>query len=66
MCVIRKYTTQDRSGGKINRTDEMLSVEQMFSITDYTESEINMILDLKPGEDILIGSAKDIYVHRTQ
>ena len=61
---MRRYTMQDRSGGRINRTDRNLSLVQVYEMTDYTEEEFDAVASLLPGQEMFIGSGRDIYVLR--
>lgn len=62
----RKYTMQDLSGGTVNRTDANLSFQEMYHMTDYSDDEIEQILDLEVGQTVTIGSSRDITVARTE
>lgn len=64
MSIFRRYEMQDRSGGRINRTDSDLSILSVFNMTDFTEEEANAVLELAVGEELLLGSEQDISVRR--
>jgi len=63
---MKKYMMQDRSGDVINRTDEGLSLQAVYHMTDYTDREFDDISSLDVNQDMFIGDARDIYIKRTE
>jgi len=61
---MKRYTMEDRSGGTVNRRDCGLSLQQVFEMTDYSESEVDLIADLQAGQEMLVGHDQDIYIKR--
>lgn len=66
MANIRRFTMQDRSGGKVNRTDENLSLQDALHMTDYSDEEVDKIADLQVGQELLFGREQDISIKRTE
>ncbi len=64
---MRRFTMQDRSepSAAESTTRNDLTLQQVFNMTDYSDEEFDAIADLQPGQSLLIGSDKDIYVGRT-
>lgn len=63
--VLRRFTMEDRSGDDTHRSDENLSIQQVFEMTDYSEDEVDQIASLEVNGELLIGTQRDIYIKRT-
>lgn len=61
----RTFKMQDRSGGRINKTDENLSLTDALAMTDFSNEEANRLVELQPGQEMFLGSDRDISVQRT-
>lgn len=62
---MRRYTMQDRSEPTIiTKVDEDLNIIQVFLMTDYTEEQVNRIVDLTVGEEYLMDDW--CYIRRDQ
>jgi len=61
----RRFQMEDRSGGKVNRTDSNMTLQDALRMTDFTDDEVNAIVELKPGEEMLFGSDQDLSIKRT-
>lgn len=59
---MRLFRMEYRSGGKVNRIDRRLNIQQVFQATAYTPAEMERITLMKLGDELFIGPSQDIYI----
>lgn len=59
---MRRYTMQDRSTGPVTRTDENLTLQDVYEMTDWLAEELDEIASFAIGASKLYGGT---YVKRT-
>lgn len=63
--VRRRYTMEDRSSTlATSRRDENLTFTQAYEMTDWSDDEINLVLDLGVGQSMAISDGT-IFIQRT-